>query len=47
MEKYYEKIGILIDMLREIDLEKNDTETIRYVLNDIANELSNIIDGVE
>lgn len=34
----------LIDMLRELDLEKNSIKTIREVLNYIADELENYID---
>jgi len=37
------KISILIDMLKELDLEKNDKETIKMVLNYIANELENYV----
>lgn len=47
MEKYYNKLEILISMLRELDLEKNDKETIRYVLDEIADRLEDIIDGVD
>ena len=36
----------LIEMLKELDLEKNDTETIREVLNYIAKELENYIDDI-
>ena len=43
MKKDYNKLINLISMLRELDLEKNDVETIRYVLNYIANELEKII----
>ena len=37
----------LISMLRDLDLEKNDKDTIRYVLNFIADELEGIIYGNE
>ena len=47
MDKYYNKLEILISMLREIDLDKNDKETIRYVLDEIADRLADIIDGVD
>ena len=36
----------LIRMLKEIDLDKNDKETVRYVLNFIASELENYIDDI-
>lgn len=45
MEKYYDKLSVLVSMLRQLDLEKNDTETIRFVLNYIADELVKIIDN--
>lgn len=35
----------LIAMLRELDLDKNDKEAIRYVLNFIADELETMIYG--
>ena len=34
----------LLDMLREIDLEKNDSETVKDVLNYIADELEKYVD---
>lgn len=37
------KIEALANMLRELDLERNDKETVRYVLDFIANELVNMI----
>lgn len=37
----------LISMLRELDLEKNDKETIREVLNYIANMLEEYIDDIK
>ena len=37
----------LIAMLREIDLEKNDIETIREVLDYIAEELDKYIDDIK
>lgn len=36
----------LITMLEELDTEKNDAETIKEVLNFIANELKKYIDEV-
>lgn len=47
MEKNYNKIEILISMLRELDLQKNSIEAIGYVLNEIADSLENIINGVD
>lgn len=35
----------LVDMLKEIDLEKNDKETIREVLNFIAEKLKDYVEG--
>jgi len=37
----------LISMLRELDLEKNDKETIREVLNYIADMLEEYIDDIK
>lgn len=37
----------LISMLRELDLEKNDKETIREVLNYIADMLEQYIDDIK
>lgn len=37
----------LISMLRELDLEKNSKEQIRYVLNFIADELEKCCIGVD
>lgn len=37
----------LICMLRELDLIKNDTDSIRYVLNYIADELEKYIDDIK
>ena len=37
----------LISMLRELDLEKNDKETIREVLNYIADTLEGNIDNLK
>lgn len=37
----------LIDMLREIDLEKNSTEDIREVLNFVAGELEGYIEDLK
>ena len=34
----------LVDMLKEIDLEKNDKETIRDVLNFIAEKLKDYVE---
>lgn len=34
----------LIDMLRELDLEKNTKKDIKFVLNFIANKLEEYID---
>ena len=34
----------LVDMLKEIDLEKNDKETIREVLNFIAEKLKDYVE---
>lgn len=34
----------LIDMLRELDIEKNDKEAIKEVLNFIADKLEEYID---
>lgn len=36
----------LISMLEEIDTEKNDAETLKEVLNFIANELKKYVDEV-
>ncbi len=35
----------LVDMLKEIDLEKNDKETIREVLNFIAEKLKDYVES--
>lgn len=37
----------LISMLRELDVVKNDSDTIREVLDYIANELENYIDDIK
>ena len=37
----------LISMLRDLDLEKNDKETIREVLNYIADMLEEYIDDIK
>lgn len=37
----------LIDMLKEIDLEKNSNEDIRKVLNFIADELEGYIEDLK
>ena len=37
----------LILMLRELDIVKNDSDTIREVLDYIANELENYIDDIK
>ena len=37
-----QRINNMANMLRELDLEKNDIETIRAVLYYIARELNNI-----
>ena len=34
----------LVDMLKEVDLEKNDTETIKEVLNFVAEKLKDYIE---
>lgn len=34
----------LVDMLKEIDLEKNDTETIREVLNFVAEKIKDYVE---
>lgn len=36
----------LISMLEEIDTEKNDSKTLREVLDYIANELKQFIDDI-
>lgn len=41
---YYQN---LISMLEEIDIEKNDAETLREVINYIANELKQYIDDIK
>ena len=41
-----EELEHLILMLRELDLKKNNIETIRYVLNYIADSLTEIIDKI-
>ena len=42
-----EKLDLLnlVDMLKEIDLEKNDKETIREVLNFIAEKLKDYVES--
>lgn len=35
----------LVDMLKEIDLEKNDKETIREVLNFVAEKLKDYVES--
>ena len=37
----------LITMLEELDTEKNDSQTLREVLDFIANELKQYIDDIE
>lgn len=37
----------LISMIEEIDVEKNDSETLREVLDYIANELKQYIDDIK
>lgn len=37
----------LIDMLRELDIEKNDKKTIKEVLNFIADKLEELIEEVK
>lgn len=37
----------LITMLREIDTQRNDAETLREVLNYIAQELEKYIDDIK
>ena len=37
----------LINMLEELDIERNDKETIKEVLDFIANELKQYIDDIE
>ena len=37
----------LIDMLRELDTEKNDKKTIKEVLNFIADKLEELIEEVK
>ena len=37
----------LITMLKEIDTEKNDSETLKEVLNYIARELEKYIDDIK
>lgn len=37
----------LIAMLKEIDTEKNDSKTLKEVLNCIARELEKYIDDIE
>lgn len=37
----------LISMLEEIDTERNDSETLREVLNYIANELKKYINDIK
>lgn len=37
----------LIDMLRELDTEKNDRQTIKEVLNFIADKLEDLIEEVK
>ena len=34
----------LVDMLKEVDLEKNDKETIREVLNFVAEKLKDYVE---
>ena len=42
MESNKEKLKNLIDMLRELDLERNSIKDIRYVLNFIADRLEEL-----
>lgn len=42
MEKKLDLLN-LVDMLRELDLEKNDTQTIREVLNFIADKIEEYV----
>lgn len=42
MEKKLDLLN-LVDMLRELDLEKNDTQTIRAVLNFIADKIEEYV----
>ena len=35
----------LVDMLKEIDLEKNDKETVREVLNFVAEKLKDYVES--
>ena len=44
MESKNTQLMSLIDMLRTLDTEKNDSETIKEVLNFIADELEKFID---
>lgn len=37
----------LISMIEEIDVEKNDSETLREILDYIANELKQYIDDIK
>lgn len=37
----------LIDMLRKLDIEKNDKKTIKEVLNFIADKLEDLIEEVK
>ena len=37
----------LISMIEEIDVERNDSETLREVLDYIANELKQYIDDIK
>ena len=41
-----EKLDLLnlVDMLKEINLEKNDTETVREVLNFVAEKLKDYVE---
>ena len=43
MKKKFDLLN-LVDMLKEIDLEKNDTETIREVLNFVAEKLKDYVE---
>ena len=46
MEKKMDLLN-LADMLRELDLDKNDKETIKEVLNFIADKLEDYVGGKE
>ena len=43
MKEKYDLLN-LVDMLKEIDLEKNDTETVREVLNFVAEKLKDYVE---